>query len=128
MNIVLLSVIAFVMNLLWEFAHCPLYTTCRRMVPGRRVVRLLQATLFDTMWITFTYLVFILVEGHSFSLSILLFATALLLLAYLNERYALKSHRWSYHRSMPLLLGVGISPLLQLPITGLLALLLVGSL
>ncbi|MBN1169269.1 hypothetical protein JXA63_05255 [Candidatus Woesebacteria bacterium] len=43
-----------------------------------------------------------------------------LFLAYIWERSSLKKGRWEYSKKMPVMLKVGITPLLQLAFTGLL--------
>lgn len=105
--------IAFFLNVAWEFVHVRLYTTA--------VTRayLLWQSVKDALWISLAYLL---------APNVYVFALGLLVFAYVVELHATRTGRWAYGPHMPRVFGVGLSPLFELPVTGLLTLSLLGLL
>ena len=44
-----------------------------------------------------------------------------LLFSFIDEKVSVKMERWEYAKNMPTILGVGITPLLEVAVTGALA-------
>ncbi len=101
-----LFALTFVFNLAWEFAHVRLYSA--------KVSNLFLTwqSLKDALWIT---LAFIIAPNTA------VFVGVLFLFSYGVELHALRSKRWEYTPTMPLVFGVGLSPLLELAVTGVVA-------
>lgn len=104
-------VVALGLNLVWEFLHVRLYTT---KVSN---VYLVWQSIKDALWVTIAFLL---------APNVYLLALGLLVFAYVVELHAVYTKRWEYGPQMPRVLGVGLSPLLELPVTGALTLFLVG--
>lgn len=125
-RLVHIFIISFFLNLLWEEAHSVLYVSYQ----GETITHLilLRAALFDAAVITlFAYFCFYspltkgaLRCGIGGGMSIFCFALDLFLFSVLLEKWALASNRWAYTDAMPLIpyLWVGLSPTLQLALTG----------
>lgn len=115
--------VGFVLNLLWEFTHCHLYETCRRQSWAHNVPLLVTMALKDGGFIVLFYLVSAAavqsVDITRHALAILVFAALSLGFAFLNEVVSLRMKRWEYAAAMPLVFGVGITPLLEIALTGL---------
>ena len=80
---------------------------------------ILKAAIFDGAVISIIYYFASLVGNSSYQLIIFSFTT--LIFAYIWEIYSLKAGKWEYSKKMPLILGVGIMPLIQLTFTGILS-------
>ena len=113
--------VAFLLNFLWENFHAVLYTHYQ----GEEITRLilLRAALFDAAFITalaapFLSLSWLRSRLWLFIIPAVLFAIGL-------EWWALETGRWEYTAAMPLIpfLHVGLTPTIQLALTGWLALL-----
>jgi len=105
--------IAFCINLLYELAHSWLYETCQKASWKKYAYLMFKGALFDGAMIT---LVYYLANGN-----IVIFVLLALVFAYAWEFVAVKNKRWEYSVQMPLVLGVGITPLIQLALTGIIA-------
>lgn len=108
-----LAVTAFITNLVWENAHGVLYA---HAIPGWRYLLasggdvLLTATGIALAWP---------LRRRSRRTWLIGTAVVLTLLASMVELHALATMRWTYTEAMPTVLSMGLSPLLQLPVTGL---------
>lgn len=128
--ITVLFVLSFVLNLVWEILQVPLYEGFHYSVGGFGV--LIWASAGDAMYIT---LIAVLSFGGRiaalfkkdawFILRIAFFAVMLLINSYRVELSGLSNGWWSYSEKMPILFGVGLSPLFELITTGLIGLVLV---
>lgn len=112
-----------VLNLVWEVAHCQLYETCRRQSWGKNAPLLIIMALKDGGFIVFFYLVSAAVV-QSFDVTrharaLLLFVALSLGFAFLDETVSLRMRRWEYTAAMPRIFGVGVTPLLEVALTGL---------
>lgn len=106
----LLFILAFGFNFIWEFFHSKLYVAYKG-APITLFI-LLRAALFDAAVIMTLYMVFTIWENVWLSVLLaLLFAIGL-------ELFALKTGRWEYKSSMPIIpfLKVGLTPVVQLPL------------
>lgn len=114
---------ALFINLLYELAHSILYKTCLDASLKRYVFLILKAAVFDGAVILVAYLSvsFIFQSRNVFSsfYQFSVFALIILVFAYIWEIYSLKKEKWEYSPQMPIVFGAGITPLAQLPLTGL---------
>ncbi len=82
-----------------------------------------KACIFDGIAITiiyyFSYLIFK-------NLYLAPFSTISVAFAYVWEMYSLKTGKWEYAKEMPIVFGVGLTPLVQLFLTGVLTLYFYG--
>ena len=110
-----LAAAAFVTNLVWENAHGVLYN---HLIPGWRFLRAAGGdVLLVGMGVGLTWPVRrVSARAHAVVAVVLLAVTAVVV-----ETVALAEARWGYDDLMPTIGGVGLSPLLQLPVTGLVA-------
>lgn len=78
----------------------------------------------DSLWVSLFYIISILIFGDTNILNnidqTLFFVTVGLIVAFVIEKTSLRSKRWKYANTMPIVFGVGVTPLLQLAVTGLL--------
>ena len=122
---IVLWLCAFALNLLWEFGHCRLYRTCRQLSPRRRVRLLTTMSAKDAALVVVFYLLTAVLFGTaditSTSGALLFFSGLGLIFAAVAETVSIRLGRWEYTPAMPTVLGVGLSPLLELVITGLTA-------
>lgn len=102
--------IAFALNLVYELCHSVLYKTCLEMPLKEYVPLMLKASAIDAAWIGTIYLI----AGQN----IVLFSVIAIAWAWAWEFFSLKLGRWEYSVQMPRIFGVGLTPLLQLFITG----------
>lgn len=127
--IIRVFIIAFGLNIIWEFAHCRLYETCRRQTWAQNIPLLLTMSAKDALLIVLFYLV---TAAAWRSVNILAHPRAIttfLILAlgfsFVDEKLSVKYGRWEYARAMPTILGVGVTPLLEIAATGIAAFLLI---
>ena len=118
--IVLVFIISFFLNLVWENLHSLLYENYQ----GGAITQfiLLRATLSDAIYITVVAFIFILFKSKKIGMFVVVFA--LLLVSIFIEKWALETSRWAYSELMPLLpfLNTGLTPTIQLALTGYLSL------
>ncbi len=119
---IVLWAVAFFLNFFWEVWHSQLYTTCLPL-PLPKVIRLLTGMSFrDAVWITLSYALSVWIFGtanpFTNKVQLIVFVVWLLLFSWVAEVWALKNKRWEYAPSMPIVFGVGLSPFVELAITG----------
>lgn len=119
-------IFAFFINLLYELCHSVLYKTCLKASLPKYVYLILKAAIFDGFSITIIYFATYLIfknENPFYNYSQLIsFLLISLLFAFLYEKVSLAKNRWEYSDKMLLIFGVGLTPLLQLALTGFLVL------
>ncbi len=114
--------VAFFLNLLYEMLHSVLYKTCWKARLPRYLYLILKGALFDGCVIVMIYFVsYALFPAHY----LFIFSLTSLVFAYGWELYSLKADKWEYTPAMPKFFEVGITPIVQLAATGLLALYIV---
>ncbi len=136
--VLLVAAVAFFLNLLWEVLHSMLYDWDRPPLVNdvyRFIPRITGfATLLDAVWIACIVLInaaraggfdWIYAPGVADYITVAAcgFASAVLI-----ELIAVRFTMWSYHRRMPLVFGMGLSPLVQLALTGCASLYIVSAL
>lgn len=113
-SIIFLS--AFLLNFFWENLHSFLYVGYK----GGEITQfiLARASLFDAILITIILMPFLYIT--SLQRKIWLIFIIGIIIAILNEWYGLSTSRWAYNLYMPILpiIGVGLSPALQLGVLG----------
>ena len=121
----LIFAISFALNFVWEHLHSVLYVHYR----GGPITDfvLLRATLGDALFITALSVPFFRIsflERHVWLVIPAAIASATLL-----ELFAISMGRWAYAEGMPLIpfLGTGLTPTVQLAITGYIAFLTARS-
>ena len=107
-----LASVAFVTNLVWENAHGILYA---HAIPGWRY---LQAAVGDVLLVAVGITAALPLRHRSRMTYLVGAAVALAVLAVVVEVHAAANMRWTYTEAMPTIGPVGLSPLLQLPVTG----------
>jgi hypothetical protein len=105
----ILFVVSFVLHAVWEYAHLPLYTGYDGLFGGYPVW--LVATLGDVLYTLGAVLVLWLIklDKNYAALTVAGFCVAVFV-----EYKAMLLHRWAYAAAMPTVLGLGLSPLLQM--------------
>ena len=124
--IIWLFVIGLALNLVWEFLHSRLYVTCLRQTWRENAPLLTIMAVKDAFFIVLFYSISILfinyLCGYGIWVCLVFFAILCLTFSFTDEKISLKKNRWEYAPSMPLIFGVGITPLLEVVTTGLAAL------
>jgi len=127
-NILCFLSIAFILNFIWELLHYSLYIDLTN-IP--KFLHIIIASLTDMAIIAGIFLIISLknkninwIKKPKFSdYFIIVLLTSIT--AVLIELNALAINKWQYTSTMPTLLGIGISPLLQLPVTAILTLMII---
>lgn len=116
--------ISFLINLLWEVLHSQLYITCLKSPLKKFIPLIIGASLKDGFWISLFFVISVYIFGNVniltnlFQLAFFIFVA--LIFAFVDEKVSLRMKRWEYSRQMPTIFGVGITPLLELSVTGIL--------
>ena len=128
-----LFIVAFLLNFFWESLHALfLYTCCTSLLAFDFVKLIFIASLGDGMYIVLMYLlvalffkslywIFNLKKNNLFIFSLL----GILLAIFIEIKGVYFLEKWSYSSLMPTLFGLGLSPLIELTLTGLLTLFVV---
>jgi hypothetical protein len=118
-------------NFFWENLHCFLYTTCTAQSLGGRIILLLIASLKDAFWVTVFYLITVYLFKNKDILKnikqVLFFILLCFAFAFADEKISLYYGRWDYSPLMPLVFGVGLSPLMELAATGALSFMILNK-
>lgn len=121
--------ISFLINLVWEIAHSVLYNTCLKLTLKKYTRLIIWASIKDGFWISLFYAISIYIFNNINILTnytqLLFFVIVSLIFAFITEKIAIKYKKWEYSDRMPKILGVGITPLPQIALTGILTFLLV---
>lgn len=121
--------VGFILNVLWEFSHCWLYETCRRQSWRQNVPLLITMALKDGFFIVLFYTVVVFLFGIADILKSPAAVGAFVILAasfsFVDETISLRRKRWEYAAVMPTIFGVGVTPFLEIAVTGILTLVIV---
>jgi len=121
-HVLILSVVAFALHLVWELLHIPLYTGYEHLSPTLPIS--IYATSGDVLY-TLGVFVFVSVANRSWnwatrihSREVAWLAATGLLIALFVEYKALALARWEYVDAMPIIpfTNVGLSPIAQMTI------------
>ena len=128
---VVVFILSYLLNFLWESIHAKLFYTGFLLENVNYWNLMIYASTIDSLLVILMYFTTALFFKDIYWIKktskykILLFITIGFLIAiyieYLNV-YIL--HRWEYNELMPTIFGIGLSPLIQLSITGLVSILL----
>lgn len=114
-KLILIFVIAFLLNILWENLHSFLYDNYQ----GGTITEfiLIRASLFDAFLILIFYLFIHVLNIRSDYGVMIIFG---FIVAVLIEFYALGTGRWMYNEYMPIIpfLKIGLTPTIQLAVLG----------
>ncbi len=122
---ILLGFIILILNVIWEFSHFQLYYDLTGI---SKIPHLLIASIGDLFFVGILFLIisyknktmhWIKSPKYSDYFLIILFGS---FISILIEIINLNLGRWAYRETMPLILGIGLSPLVQLSITSILSL------
>lgn len=123
--LLVLFISAFILNFAWENLHFPLYAG-NNIGISSKLGLMLYASSIDLFWILAVYLLIAAIDKklkwELNKTNLILFSILLITIAMFIEKFALSTGRWVYSSSMPIIFGIGLSPLIQLAITGLLSL------
>ncbi|MBS3903146.1 MAG: hypothetical protein KGZ30_02085 [Anaplasmataceae bacterium] len=115
-------IVSFFFNLLWEVLHSTLYRTCWEMPFGKVQRLLVIMSLKDGFWIVSFYALASFITGvfvpYANTIQMGIFFILCLTFSFIDELLAIKWQRWEYSDNMPRFLGVGLTPFLELAITG----------
>lgn len=127
MHVLIFGIIALILNIIWEFSHHFLYIDLSG-IP--KYTHLWLASFTDALILLIIFAI-IALKRKNFNwvksadkndyLIVVLFG---LIVAILIEKINLDLGRWAYTDAMPTILGIGITPLVQLSFTGALTLFL----
>ena len=121
----ILGFIVLILNLIWEFLHFPLYYNLTGI---SNISLLLIASIGDLFLISLIFLIvsyknktlnWIKAPDYSDYLLIILLGS---FVSVLIEVINLNIGSWAYREAMPVILGIGLSPLVQLSVTSILSL------
>ncbi len=120
---------AFLLNFLWEAIHGAfLYEGLEKMISVEYVPLILYAATVDSVLIVFMWglSTLALKDVNLFKTKlafswVLFISLGLLFAIFIEVRAVFFENRWEYSSLMPTIFGIGISPLIQLVITGILA-------
>jgi len=117
---------AFSLNLIWEISHSLLYNW--NLMPLKNdiyfyIPHILKATLIDALIIS--TILFISRKTKSDKRHYLIAALLALAFSIFIEIRAKVLNLWAYNQNMPLVFGLGLTPLIQLPIITLITIYLI---
>jgi hypothetical protein len=111
---VVLVLVAFALNVVWEFAQAPLYEGGEELAESIY----LQASANDAALIAAAVIVALVARRRSTAAFWIVLVVALAATAAFIEVRAILTDRWSYSELMPTVGIIGLSPQLQLPLLG----------
>jgi len=124
-NLGIILFFVLILNLIWEFSHYRLYNDLSAITGAPHLI---LASIVDVFLVLLIYFL-VSLKNRNFDWInqpsffdygfLIIFG---LIIAWINEIISLSLGKWAYKDSMPVIFGVGLSPLIQLSITFLLAL------
>jgi hypothetical protein len=116
--------VSFLINLLWEVVHSQLYVTCLKLPLKKFIPLIIAASLKDGLWISLFFWISVLIFKNinilTNNLQLGLFVILSIAFSFIDEKISLKLNRWKYSKQMPRIFGVGVTPLFELAVTGVL--------
>lgn len=132
--LLVLLVIAFMQNFLWEALHAVFLYANHDFAASKYVIMLLYVSAVDAVMILFLYFLNAIFFKELFwirklnSKKIYAYSLLGLIIATIIELRAFSLNRWEYTSLMPTLFGLGISPIVQLSVTGVISIWLINRL
>ncbi len=129
-------ILAFLINFFYESLHAIyLYTCCTDLLAPAFVKLITVASVGDAMYLTIMYVIIALITRSFVWITnlrknnLFLFSLLGLIFAIIIEiKGVYILNKWSYSPLMPTLFGIGLSPLVQLTLTGLITLIITRKL
>lgn len=132
--LIVLLVIAFMQNFLWEALHAVFLYANHDFAASKYIIMLLYVSAVDAVMILFLYFLNAIFFKELFwikklnSKKIYAYSLLGLIIATIIELRAFSLNRWEYTSLMPTLFGLGISPIVQLSVTGVISIWLINRL
>ena len=131
----LIFMFAYLLNFSWEAFHA-VYLYAEHNVPAEVYVSMLHyVSTMDSLVILSMYLLlswfyksYLWITAIKARAGVTFFFMGLVVAVIIEYRAVYIYERWSYNLKMPTIYGIGLSPLVQLSITGLISLWIVGRL
>jgi len=124
-----LAAVAFFLNFFWEVLHSRLYETTLAMGPAALGNLLTLQSLKDAGWIVLFYLITLAIFRNTDitrnRAQLAVFILLALMFSFVDERISIELGRWAYAPAMPTVFGAGLTPFLELAVTGLVTFLVV---
>ena len=114
---IILVLLIFILNLIWEFSHYKLYIDLTD-IPSN--IHLILASFVDLLLVSFIFFINSVIKKsinwieNTKKSDYVIIVILSLLIATAIEIYSIAHNRWLYTESMPTIFGIGISPLIQL--------------
>lgn len=133
-QLVLVFIAAFLLNFFWESWHAVLFYKDHATFTSLFFVKMITyASFIDALLISFTFLLGCALWKNydwlkNYKPSKIIFTAILgVVIAVIIEAKALYFKQWAYNEIMPTIFGMGISPLVQLSITGIITLIVASK-
>jgi len=137
--ILLFAIGCYILNFIWEMLHFHLYSSQTLGMHNlffititSRVGLALYTSFIDTFWIFAVFILIALIDKEvKWKINVVnsvLFSILLIAIAMIMERIGLARGLWVYSSYMPVIFRIGLSPLVQLIVTGWISLLIVRKL
>ena len=127
-KLILLFTLILGLNLIWEFSHYRMYIDLTGIRP---TIHLIIASFTDLILISLIFLINSIIKKdinwieNPKKLDYFFIIISGVIIAVIIEIYSITHDRWIYTDSMPTILGIGLSPLIQLFTTAIMSLLLI---
>jgi|SRR3989338_7429256 len=127
-KLIILFIFILSLNIIWEFSHYRLYIDLTGIPP---TLHLIIASFTDLLLIS---LIFLINSFYKKDINWIekpkksdytLIVISGIIIAIIIEIYSTTNKRWAYTEAMPVIFGVGLSPLIQLFTTAIISLLLI---
>ena len=104
-----------ILSLLWEIAHSLLYVCCILDSTYSYIYGISRSAIIDAFIISIVLFLANLIFKKS-HLVLIVSSYLFILYSFLDESISVALGRWAYSESMPILLGVGLTPLIKLAV------------
>ena len=125
---ILILLFSYLFNFVWESFHSVLLYEGHNLEVIRYIFMINYASITDSFLILGVYAIIALlwkdllwIKKMNKKQIYITIIIGLIIAAFIEYRAVFLMHRWSYNAFMPTILGIGLSPLIQLSITGILA-------
>jgi len=133
LTLIVIFVISLILNYLWESLHEAFFYEVFKCDAALYVLMILEAAITDALIITGIYLGvaaiwrdFLWCLSMKINQVVTAFMAGIIIAIIIEYRSVLILKAWSYLPAMPTILGIGLTPLIQLSTTGLLTFWLTG--
>lgn len=128
-HIICLSLFSFLLNFVWESLHAVFLYEWHNFEALRYVSMVMYASTMDSVLILSMYAItsavfwdYAWIKGLNKHNLAVFVSSGLIIAAFIEYRAVFVLHKWAYNSLMPTLFGIGISPLVQLGVTGIVSL------